>query len=93
MRASASIRVHYDADNRSTFALGLELRPGEVEWLQRDHPQVVAVEELAFARLLDERPGPLPSGSFAVVIACDDDRLPSVQDLGAAVARRALEAL
>ena len=73
------------------FAVVLQTRTGDELALEREHPDVIEIEELAFGEVLSHEVRPLPAGAIRVRIpVADDGELPGTQEVAHAVARRIL---
>ena len=59
--------------------------------LERSHPDVIEIEELAFGEVLSHEVRPLPAGAIRVRVSADDDgQIPATREVAHAVARRIL---
>ena len=73
------------------FQVVLQTAYGDEFALERSHPDVIEIEELAFGEVLSNEVRPLPAGAIRVRIPADDEgQLPGIQEVAHAVARRIL---
>ena len=73
------------------FEVVLQTGSGDELPLERSHPDVIEIEELAFGEVLSHEVRPLPAGAIRVRIPVSDDgELPGTQEVAHAVARRIL---
>ena len=73
------------------FRVVLQTRTGDELALEREHPDVIEIEELAFGEVLSREVRPLPAGAIRVRVSADDDgQIPATREVAHAVARRIL---
>ena len=85
------IDVQINDQAQTGFEVVLQTGDGAELPLERCHPDVVEIEELAFGEVLSHEVRPLPAGAIRVRIpVADDGELPGTQEVAHAVARRIL---
>ena len=85
------IDVQINDQDPTGFQVVLQTRTGDELALEREHPDVIEIEELAFGEVLSHEVRPLPAGAIRVrVPVSDDGELPGTQEVAHAVARRIL---
>jgi hypothetical protein len=87
----SGIDVHVNDGAAPTFEVVLALSGGRQVVLERDDPELLAIEERCFAQVLASDVGPLPRGAIRVTVSCEaDDQRLHVERIAGAVARRIL---
>ena len=87
----AGIDVQINDQAQTGFEVVLQSASGDELPLERTHPDVVEIEELAFGEVLSHEVRPLPAGAIRVRVPADDDgQIPATREVAHAVARRIL---
>lgn len=87
----SGIDVQINDQARTGFEVVLQTGSGDEIALEREHPDVIEIEELAFGEVLSTEVRPLPAGAIRVRIPVDEGgELPGCQEVAHAVARRIL---
>ena len=87
----SAIDVQINDQARTGFEVVLQTAHGDEFALERSHPDVIEIEELAFGEVLSHEVRPLPAGAICVRIPADDDgQIPGIQEVAHAIARRIL---
>ncbi len=85
------IDVQINDQARTGFEVVLQTGDGAELSLERCHPDVIEIEELAFGEVLSTEVRPLPAGAIRVRVSADDDgQIPATREVAHAVARRIL---
>ena len=85
------IDVQINDQDPTGFQVVLQTRTGDELALEREHPDVIEIEELAFGEVLSREVRPLPAGAIRVRVSADDDgQIPATREVAHAVARRIL---
>lgn len=86
-----AIDVQISDQDPTGFEVVLATTYGDEFALERSHPDVAEIEELAFCEVLSREVRPLPAGAIRVRVPADDEgQLPGNQEVAHAVARRIL---
>ena len=87
----SAIDVQINDQAQTGFEVVLANSYGDEFALERSHPDVIEIEELAFGEVLSHEVRPLPAGAIRVRVPADDEgQLPGNQEVAHAVARRIL---
>ena len=87
----SGIDVQINDQDPTGFQVVLATQSGDELALEREHPDVIEIEELAFGEVLSHEVRPLPAGAIRVRVPADrDGQLPGIQEVAHAVARRIL---
>jgi len=88
----SGIEVQVTDDGPALFEVVYQTRSGRSTYeLERDDEELVEIRELAFGLVLDQEVRPLPAGAIRVRVSENDfGRLPQVEAIAGAVARRIL---
>ena len=85
------IDVQINDQDPTGFEVVLATRTGDELALEREHPDVIEIEELAFGEVLSHEVRPLPAGAIRVRVSADDEgQIPAPREVAHAVARRIL---
>jgi len=88
----SGIDVQVTDDGPALFEVVYQTRSGRSQHvLERDDEELVEIRELAFGLVLDREVRPLPAGAIRVRVSENDmGRLPHVEEIAGAVAKRIL---
>ena len=87
----SAIDVQINDQAQTGFEVVLANSYGDEFALERSHPDVIEIEELAFGEVLSHEVRPLPAGAIRVrVPVAEDGEQPGTQEVAHAVARRIL---
>ena len=86
----AGIAVEINDQAQTGFEVVLATQSGEELALEREHPDVIEIEELAFREVLRREVRPLPAGAIRVRVPVVHDGTLSCEEVAHVVARRIL---